>query len=236
MSGRGVWRRRLLLAGVLPALAAAALTLEVAVVLHHDAEGRGALEAGAPARAAEAYAANRTLNVLEPWVTPYDEATARFRAGDPAGAVRDYTEALPLAPAAQECRVRTDLALAHGAAGAPARGVRALADCPATHERAAATLAALEDQGNADEAEGAEAAEAADEQAEAPRDAAPGRSDDRQGAGREERAARQGELRERNDRGQQRRQQAEDRADGTGVGDGRGQPDPGRAGTPAYSW
>ncbi len=45
-------------------------------MLHHDAEGRGALDDGAPARAVEAYAANRTLNVLEPWVAPYDEATA----------------------------------------------------------------------------------------------------------------------------------------------------------------
>lgn len=233
MSGREAWRRRLLLAGVLPALAAAALTLEAAVVLHHDAEGRGALDDGAPARAVEAYAANRTLNVLEPWVAPYDEATARFRAGDPAGAVRGYTDALPLAPAAQECRVRTDLALAHGAAGAPVRGVRALADCPATDGRAAEALAALEEQA------AAEAAADSDEQAEAPPEAPPG-SDGRQGAGQQEQAARQGELRERNDRGQERRQRAEDRDDQTGVGDGqgqgRGQPDPGEAGTPAYSW
>ncbi|WP_343900727.1 hypothetical protein, partial [Nocardioides aquaticus] len=77
------------------------------------------------------------------------------------------------------------------------------------------------------------------EQAEAPPEAPPG-SDGRQGAGQQEQAARQGELRERNDRGQERRQRAEDRDDQTGVGDrqgqGRGQPDPGEAGTPAYSW
>ncbi|VXA93826.1 hypothetical protein [Nocardioides sp. AX2bis] len=236
-SRRQVWRRRLLLAGVLPALAAAAFSLEVVVVLHHDAEGRGALADGAPARAAEAYAANRTLNLLEPWVAPYDEATARFRAGDPVGAVRGYATALPLAPAEQECRVRTDLALAHAAAGAPARGVRALGDCPVTDERAAEVLSALQD----DLAAADEAAEA-DEQVptDPPPDEPSGPGDGQDRAGRGEQAARQGELGERNDRGQERRQQAEDRADGTGIGAGRGQgrgdPGAGEAGPPAYSW
>ena len=245
-AGREAWRRRLLLLGTVPALAAAGFAVEVAVVLHHDAQGRAALEDGEPARAAESYAANRSLNLLEPWVAPYDEATARFRAGDPAGAVRGYADALPLAPAARECRVRTDLALAHGAVAALAttaddpgsarralaRGVAALADCPSTDDRAADVLSTLQD----DQA----ASDGTDEQAgspDGPPDGPPqGPPDDSPGQG--EAAGQQQELGERNDRGREKRQRAEDRADGTGLarGPGQGDPGPGPTGPPAYSW
>ncbi len=122
------WRRRLLLAGLLPLLTALALAVEVGVVLHHDRQGRTAISDGDPGRAVTAFASNRTLNLIEPWVAPHDEGVARLLDDDPSGAVGALTDALALVPAAHECRVRTDLALAHAAAGDRAAAAAARPD------------------------------------------------------------------------------------------------------------
>ncbi len=110
-------RRRLLLAGLLPLLLALAFAAKVAVMLAHDDAGRTAYGAGGYADARSSFSANATLNYLEPWVSPYDEGTARYRLGDFPGAVRLLTTALATVPPAEECRVRINLSLAHESVG-----------------------------------------------------------------------------------------------------------------------
>lgn len=112
MSPRQRWRRRLLLAGLGPLLVAFAFATEVALTYHHAATGRDALRARDPDAARTAYAANARVNVLEAWVAPYDEGVAGYEQGDPDDAARLFAEALRLAPDDQQCRVRTNLALA----------------------------------------------------------------------------------------------------------------------------
>jgi hypothetical protein len=110
-------RRRLLLAGLPLALAALALQWKLAVMLDHDRDGRSDYAAGSYADAQAAFARNGTLNVVETWISPYDEGTARYRLEDFAGAARALEEALSSVPPDEECRVRINLALTHEAVG-----------------------------------------------------------------------------------------------------------------------
>ncbi len=116
-TARRRWRRRLLLLGLLPLLLALAFAAKVAVMLVHDDAGRTAYAAEGYADARGSFAANATLNHLEPWVSPYDEGTARYRLGDFAGAVGAFTTALATVPPEEECRVRINLGLAHESVG-----------------------------------------------------------------------------------------------------------------------
>ena len=111
------WRRRLLLAGLLPLLLALAFAGKVAVMLAYDHAGRTAYTAGGYADARGSFAANATLNHLESWISPYDEGTARYRLDDFPGAVAALTAALRTVPPEEECRVRINLSLAHESVG-----------------------------------------------------------------------------------------------------------------------
>lgn len=116
-AARRTLRNRLLVAGLLPLVLALLFALKVVLMLGNASSGRAALEVGAPERALGAYAANGTLNVLEPWVAPYDEGVARYGVEDYAGAVELFTRALDDVPPAQECTVRINLALSREALG-----------------------------------------------------------------------------------------------------------------------
>jgi tetratricopeptide (TPR) repeat protein len=121
-------RRRLLLAGLPFALVALALQWKVAGMFDHDRDGRAFYAAGAFDDAQEAFASNRSLNLMEAWISPYDDGTAQYRLADFSGAVRSLEVALASAPKEEECRVRINLALAHEAVGDEA----AASDDPAT--------------------------------------------------------------------------------------------------------
>ncbi len=110
-------RRWLLLAGLPLALVALALQWKVAAMVGHDRDGRADYAAGSYADAQDAFASNQSLNVLQAWISPYDDGTARYRLADFAGAVRLLEDALGAAPSEHECRVRINLALAHEAVG-----------------------------------------------------------------------------------------------------------------------
>jgi hypothetical protein len=114
-------RRRLrlilLLGGIVPALAVFALLVKVAVMMGHDSTGREEFGDDDFAAAAGEFGANRTLNWFEPWIAPFDEGTAQHAEGDYDAAIARYTEALEDVPAAEECTVRINLALAHEALG-----------------------------------------------------------------------------------------------------------------------
>lgn len=128
-------RRRLLLAGLPLALVALAVQWKVALMLVHDRDGRSDYAAGSYDDAQHAFASNGTLNLVEAWISPYDDGTARYRLADFAGAVRSLEDALATAPSEEECRVRINLALAHeavgdeaAAGGLPRRGLEAWQD------------------------------------------------------------------------------------------------------------
>jgi tetratricopeptide (TPR) repeat protein len=111
------WRRRLLWLGLLPLLVALAFTGKVTSMLLLEWQGHSSYDGGEFGDARESFAANLTLNVLESWVAPYDEGTARYRLGDASGAVRSLEDALDQAPEEEQCRVRINLALAQEAVG-----------------------------------------------------------------------------------------------------------------------
>jgi hypothetical protein len=110
-------RRVLYLAGLLPALVVIAFSVKVLLMLHHDGAGEDAWRRGDTATALEQYAANRSLNLLEPWVAPFDEGDAAFALRGYPRARDLFITALRSVPHRQECTVRINLALAYEAIG-----------------------------------------------------------------------------------------------------------------------
>jgi tetratricopeptide (TPR) repeat protein len=110
-------RRALFVLGLLPLSLALLLVLKVAIMLHLNSRGRDDYGAGRYTGAAAAFESTLFVNVLESWVAPYDLGTARYRQGEFASARAQLEDALALAPAAEECRVRINLALADEALG-----------------------------------------------------------------------------------------------------------------------
>lgn len=110
-------RRRLLALGLLPLLCSGGLAVKVGLMEHRVGEGSAAVSGGEPDRARTAFAANASVNVFEPWIAPYDEGVAAYLQDDPDAAVELFTTALADAPAAEGCRVRTNLALSLEAVG-----------------------------------------------------------------------------------------------------------------------
>ncbi|MBS43913.1 MAG: hypothetical protein CMH83_12280 [Nocardioides sp.] len=110
-------RRRLLLLGLLLLLPALVLSGKVGLMLWHDRQGRDALAEERYADARDHFAANRTLNLVERWVAPYDEGIALYGLDEPSLAVTAFEDALVVVPPDEECRVRVNLAVAHEAVG-----------------------------------------------------------------------------------------------------------------------
>ncbi|MEN8705216.1 MAG: hypothetical protein ABF306_03670 [Nocardioides marinisabuli] len=119
---RGRWRTRLLVLGVVPIVLTTALCLKVLVMVEHDRAGRAALAEGDYSGARASFAANSLLNWFEPWVAPYNEGLALYRARDHKRAADHYKAALSEAPAHQKCRIAVNLALALEAGGDDAAG------------------------------------------------------------------------------------------------------------------
>lgn len=117
MTPRPALRRTLLLAGILPALLVLAFGVKVGLMVQHDRDGRDAFERGDHDGSQREFAANRSLNLLEPWVAPFDEGTAHHVEGQYDAAVLDYESALDDVPEREECTVRINLALAHESIG-----------------------------------------------------------------------------------------------------------------------
>lgn len=118
---RLVWRRRLFVLGLLPVLLSLVFTLKVAVTLGYNHVGRERLASDSLASAADAFASSGVVNVIEPWVAPYDEGTVAYLRGDFDGARTLLSSALESAPGSEACRVRVNLALTHEALADAAR-------------------------------------------------------------------------------------------------------------------
>lgn len=111
-------RNRLYLIGVLPALLMLLVSGRVALLLLDESSGLSAFGAEEYGDARDDFAANQVLNPFERWVAHFDEGTALYRAGDLAGAVTAYEDALAEdVPAEWLCPVRNNLALAHEGLG-----------------------------------------------------------------------------------------------------------------------
>lgn len=105
-------RRVLYLIGLLPLVLAVAFFVKVLLMTHHDSAGIEAWDQRDGAVALEEYSANRSFNILERWLAPYDSGDAAFLLTDYPRARTLYTEALATVPHEHECTVRINLALA----------------------------------------------------------------------------------------------------------------------------
>lgn len=104
-------RRRLLLWSALPVLLALLLAVKLLSAAWFAGQASGAFARGDAPAAASAAAFLGVANFLEPHKAPFAAGDARALSGDYAGARTAFEAALAAAPAADECRVRTNLAL-----------------------------------------------------------------------------------------------------------------------------
>lgn len=79
--------------------------------------GRAAYGRGDHGDAQLKFQENEALNPFEKWVAPFNDGGAKFRAGDPSGAVGSFERALGLAPEEHECTVRVNLAISREGVG-----------------------------------------------------------------------------------------------------------------------
>lgn len=110
-------RYRLYLLGLVPAVALLALSARLLLLLHHEDRALAAYDDGRYVAAQRDFGYNGLLNPVQRWVAPFAEGAARFRHLDHQGAVLAFDRALGRAPAARQCLVRVNLALAHEAVG-----------------------------------------------------------------------------------------------------------------------
>lgn len=138
--GRSRLRRRLLLAGLAPALVGVLFAGKLTLMLEGNQAGRTAYQEQDFEVARDAFAGNDRLNLFEPWVARFNEGDARNRALDLPGAIARFEAALTDVPHEHECTVRINLALTHEAVGdAAAAGTPAGGNGPAVAgDRAAA--------------------------------------------------------------------------------------------------
>ncbi|GAB3863905.1 hypothetical protein GCM10028801_32320 [Nocardioides maradonensis] len=133
----------LLLAGILPALAAllfAAMVLRFLAVQH---SGNNAYDDGHYLDAAGHYRSAGHLNPFQDWLAAFDAGAARHVDGEYDAAIRAYREALGLGvPHQDECTVRINLALAEEAIGDAATRAKRL---DAANDAYRAGISALED-------------------------------------------------------------------------------------------
>lgn len=115
--GRARARRILYLVGLLPLVVALAFFVKVVVMRHHDDAGADAWQRQDGASALEQYDANRSLNLLERWIAPFDSGDAAFELADYPHAKDLFLTALRTVPQKQECTVRINLALTDEAIG-----------------------------------------------------------------------------------------------------------------------
>ena len=104
-------RRRLLLWSALPVLLALALAAKLLSAAWFAGQASGAFARGDAPAVESAAAVLGVANFLEPHKAPFAAGDALALSGDYAGARTAFEAALAAAPAADECRVRVNLAL-----------------------------------------------------------------------------------------------------------------------------
>lgn len=105
-------RMILVLAGILPMLVALLFAVKVVAMLSHDRDGRSLFDEADYLSAADEFSANDSVNWFESWIAAFDEGAARHANDDLDGALELYLVALEDVPAAEECTVRINIALA----------------------------------------------------------------------------------------------------------------------------
>lgn len=104
-------RRRLLLGSALPVLLALLLAAKLLSAAWFAGQAGGAFARGDAPAVESAAAVLGVANLLEPHKAPFAAGDARALRGDYTGARTAFEAALAAAPAADECRVRANLAL-----------------------------------------------------------------------------------------------------------------------------
>lgn len=104
-------RNRLLLAGLLPSILASLVAGHLVLLAERNDAGLRDFADGDFDAALGRFAANRWPGVVEPWVAPFNEGDAHYRAGDYARALGDFRDALRDVPPEHECEVRLNIAL-----------------------------------------------------------------------------------------------------------------------------
>lgn len=136
MTRRPDLRRRLWLAGLLPALLLLAISARTAGLLVGQAAGEADYSAERYPAAGRHFALNRVLNPVVRWVAPFNEGAARHADERHGDAVRAYRAALDLAPGPWQCVVRNDLATALEARGVAEQEDGLLSEAISTWEEA----------------------------------------------------------------------------------------------------
>ncbi|WP_156388614.1 MULTISPECIES: hypothetical protein [unclassified Nocardioides] len=111
------WRNRLFLLGIVPLLAALLFVTKVGMMLSAQADGQSAYDKDKFSKAAKAFGDNASLNVMEAWISPFNEGAAKQRDEDYDGALEKYDDALKDVPDDKECTVRINIALVHEVLG-----------------------------------------------------------------------------------------------------------------------
>lgn len=140
MTRRPDLRRRLWLAGVLPALLLLAISARTVGLLVGQAAGESDYSAERYPAAGQHFALNRVLNPVVRWVAPFNEGAALHADERHGDAVRAYRAALDLAPEPWQCVVRNDLATALEARGVAEQEDGLLSEAITTWEEARVVL------------------------------------------------------------------------------------------------
>lgn len=117
MNPRIARRNQLFVLGVVPALFALLLAINVGVQLRANHDGRAAYDNKEFADAEETFLGAAGVDLPEGWVKPFNAGAAAYQDGQYADALAHFESALAEAPDDRECMVRINLALTHEALG-----------------------------------------------------------------------------------------------------------------------
>ncbi|NYG58115.1 tetratricopeptide (TPR) repeat protein [Nocardioides daedukensis] len=110
-------RNILFLVGIIPVILTFLFVAKVGLMLSAQAAGESAYDEGDHPKAGEKFEGNKSLNLLEPWLAPFNYGTTLFQDADYEGAIKEFEAALKKAPKDERCTVRNNIALAHEVIG-----------------------------------------------------------------------------------------------------------------------
>src|SRR3546814_1527025 len=102
---------------IIPMILTFLFVAKVGLMLSAQAAGESAYDEGEHPKAGEKFEGNKSLNLFEPWLAPFNHGTTLFQDTDSAGAIKAFEAALEKAPQDKRCTVRNTIALAHAIIG-----------------------------------------------------------------------------------------------------------------------
>ena len=117
MNPRIARRNQLFGLGLIPALLALLVVIDVGIQLKANSDGRSSYDTQAYADAEEEFLGAPGVGLPEGWVAPFNAGAAAYKDGQYADAAAHFDAALDDVPDDRECMVRVNLALTHEALG-----------------------------------------------------------------------------------------------------------------------